>query len=86
MTTKDAAEALGMSELSVKMLMQQGRLDIGNYIKRPGKKIGRYHIDPGLLQTEVDRRKGIPIKLALSDEDAKRVAILMADSIKEYLR
>lgn len=81
MTVKDAAKALGMTELSAKMLMQQGRLNIGDYIKRDGKKNGRYHVVPGLLEAEVKRRSGI--SPGLSDEDVERIATRLAEKLKE---
>ena len=68
MNTKEAARELNMTELSLKMLMQQNRLPIGHYIIRPGATKGRYHIDPERLKA-YKRQQG-----TLSEEDVDRIA------------
>lgn len=43
-TTKEAAEILGTSELYVRVAMQQGVVDIGHFIDSPKKKRRTYYI------------------------------------------
>lgn len=80
MTTKEAAQALEMTELSLKELMKQGRLQIGYYVKREGCNKGRYLIYSDLVEAEVNRRKGRP--QPLSDEDIERIAECITQKLR----
>lgn len=48
-TVKEAAEILGVSELTVRWGIRLGTLPIGFYVQIPGSKRTVYHISPGLL-------------------------------------
>ncbi len=56
-TVKRAAELIGLSELSVRRGIEQGRLPIGSSIKRSDKRT-IYHISPYLLS----QYTGIPVE------------------------
>ncbi|WP_302626779.1 hypothetical protein [uncultured Eubacterium sp.] len=48
-TTKQAAEILGIPILSLQWGIRNGNIPIGTYLIRPGKKRGSYHIVPEKL-------------------------------------
>ena len=53
-TVEDASRALGLTPLSVRLLMQQGQLDIG-YVIKTGQKRHTYLIYRELLERELNR-------------------------------
>lgn len=53
-TVEDASRALGLTPLSVRLLMQQGQLDIG-YVIKTGQKRHTYLIYRELLERELGR-------------------------------
>ena len=53
-TVEDASRALGLTPLSVRLLMQQGQLDIG-YVIKTGRKRHTYLIYQELLERELSR-------------------------------
>ena len=53
-TVEDASRALGLTPLSVRLLMQQGQLDIG-YVIKTGQKRHTYLIYQELLERELSR-------------------------------
>ena len=53
-TVEDASRALGLTPLSVRLLMQQGQLDIG-YVIKTGRKRHTYLIYRELLERELGR-------------------------------
>ena len=53
-TVEDASRALGLTPLSVRLLMQQGQLDIG-YVIKTGQKRHTYLIYRELLERELSR-------------------------------
>lgn len=57
-STRQAAEELGMSVLTVQHLMRQGRLRIGVALKREGCNRWSYHIFRHALDEEKERLKG----------------------------
>lgn len=48
-TTKQAAELLGKSVLSIQWGIRTGAIPIGAYVLRPGKKRGKYVISPAKI-------------------------------------
>ena len=53
-TVEDASRALGLTPLSVRLLMRQGQLDIG-YVIKTGRKRHTYLIYRELLERELSR-------------------------------
>ena len=53
-TVEDASRALGLTPLSVRLLMRQGQLDIG-YVIKTGQKRHTYLIYRELLERELSR-------------------------------
>ena len=53
-TVEEASRALGLTPLSVRLLMQQGQLDIG-YVIQTGQKRHTYLIYQELLERELGR-------------------------------
>ena len=53
-TVEEASRALGLTPLSVRLLMQQGQLDIG-YVIKTGRKRHTYLIYRELLERELSR-------------------------------
>lgn len=53
-TVEDASRALGLTPLSVRLLMRQGQLDIG-YVIKAGEKRHTYLIYRELLERELNR-------------------------------
>lgn len=54
-TTKEAAEKLNITQLTVQVLMQQDRLPIGYAVKNPGSTKYHYVIYQELLDGYVNR-------------------------------
>ena len=54
-TPEEAARELNISVLTLRGLMQEGKLNIGYALKRPGKKKWGYYIYRGLLDKEKER-------------------------------
>lgn len=54
-TTKEAAEKLNITQLTVQVLMQQDRLPIGYAVKNPGSSKYHYVIYQELLDGYVNR-------------------------------
>lgn len=55
---EDAASQLHITVADLKARMRQGKINIGTYIIREGRRVGRYHVDPVKLDRELKRRKG----------------------------
>ena len=53
-TVEDASRALGLTPLSVRLLMRQGQLDIG-YVIKTGEKRHTYLVYQELLERELGR-------------------------------
>ena len=53
-TIEDASRALGVTPLTVRILMQQGQLDIG-YVIQTGQKRHTYLVYQELLERELSR-------------------------------
>ena len=53
-TVEDASRALGVTPLTVRILMQQGQLDIG-YVIKTGQKRHTYLVYQELLERELSR-------------------------------
>lgn len=53
-TIEDASRALGITPLTVRILMQQGQLDIG-YVIQTGQKRHTYLVYQELLERELSR-------------------------------
>lgn len=53
-TIEDASRALGITPLTVRILMQQGQLDIG-YVIKTGRKRHTYLVYRELLERELSR-------------------------------
>lgn len=82
MSTKEAAQRLGMSELSLKMLMQQNRLPIGYYLVKPGATKGRYHIVPEQVEAYLNQKS---TGIVLSDDTIDRIARRLKELMKEQI-
>ena len=53
-TVEEASRSLGLTPLSVRLLMQQGQLDIG-YVIKTGEKRHTYLVYQELLERELSR-------------------------------
>lgn len=53
--TEIAAQELQMDVLTLRLLMQQGKLQIGYVVKKEGKARSSYYIYRGLLNAEKER-------------------------------
>lgn len=56
-TAVQAGKELGMSAVTVRRLMEMGRLPIGYFKREPGAKRGYCKIYRGLLDAEIERIK-----------------------------
>lgn len=54
-TVNQASKELGMTPLTLRLLMSSGKLNIGFYTKRPDAKRGHYVIYRRLLDLEKER-------------------------------
>lgn len=54
-TPEQAAKELNIGVLTLRGLMQEGKLDIGYALKKPGKTKWGYYIFRGLLDKEKER-------------------------------